>query len=178
MNRRWLLPIAVVALLLPTVALRAEEPTGLQPATAVESALVDAIARSEKSVVAIARVDADVTSDSRGVEIGPRQFGRVQRLQETPAAGDPDFIPDQFATGVVIDRRGLILTFYHVLGLKSQHFVTTSDRKTYPARIKAADPRSDLAVLEIEASNLSPITLGNAATLKKGQIVIALGNPY
>ena len=61
---------------------------------------------------------------------------------------DPNFIPDGYGTGVVVGREGLILTYYHVLGLKSRHFVTTCERKTYPARIKAADPRSDLAVLE------------------------------
>ena len=41
-----------------------------------------------------------------------------------------------------------------------------------------ADPRSDLAVLEIEATDLTPIKFGDATKLKKGQIVIALGNPY
>ncbi len=177
MNNRWLILVAVTGFL-PAAALNAEEPSGLQAAAAIESALESAIARSEKSVVAIARVDPDAAGGNRKVEIGQGPFGKIQQTHETPAAGDPDFVPDQFATGVVIDRRGLILTFYHVLGLKSQHFVTTSDRKTYAARIKAADPRSDLAVLEIEATNLTPITLGDATTLKKGQIVVALGNPY
>ena len=48
----------------------------------------------------------------------------------------------------------------------------------YAAKIKAADPRSDLAILEIEADNLTPIKFGDASGLKKGQIVVALGNPY
>jgi len=56
--------------------------------------------------------------------------------------------------------------------------VTTADRKTYAARIKGADPRSDLAVLEIDAHDLVPVRFGDASTLRKGQIVIALGNPY
>ena len=58
------------------------------------------------------------------------------------------------------------------------YFVTTTDRKTYRAQIKAADPRSDLAVLSIDAHDLTPITLGDATKLRKGQIVVALGNPY
>ncbi len=149
-----------------------------RPRLAVENVLVDAIARGEKSVVAIARVDAERSAEQRGVEIVPGPFGRLPRSRLSPSPGDPDFIPDEFATGVVVDRHGLILTYYHVLGLKSQHYVTTADRKVYPARIKAADPRSDLAVLEIEATNLTPMPLGNGAALKKGQIVIALGNPY
>ena len=79
---------------------------------------------------------------------------------------------------MVVDRRGLILTAYHLLGEESDYYVTTADRKVYKATVKAADPRSDLAVLAIEAADLPPITLGNAAELKKGQIVISLGNPY
>ena len=157
----------------------AAEPSGAQAALALQDVLVDAIARGEKSVVAIYRVDGDETSLPRSVEIVPGPMGRLVRSDAaTPPPGDPDFIPDEYGTGVVIDRQGLILTCYHVLGLKSQHYVATSDRKVYPARIKAADPRSDLAVLEIEASDLVPATLGNAETLKKGQIVVALGNPY
>ena len=159
-------------------ALFAQEPSGLQAAAAIESALVDAIAHSEKSVVAIARVDADDSAALRSttIELGPG--GGLPQVQAPRSPSDSDFVPDAYATGVVVDRRGLILTAYHVLRLKSQHYVTTSDRRVYAAHIKAADPRSDLAILEIDANNLTPIKFGDASLLKKGQIVIALGNPY
>ncbi|HEX3999839.1 MAG TPA: trypsin-like peptidase domain-containing protein [Pirellulales bacterium] len=151
------------------------EPSGARAALALQDLLVDAIARGEKSVVAIYRVDGDEAPRADSLEIS-RSSGRLARATASP--GDSDFIPDEYGTGVVIDRHGLILTCYHVLGLKSQHYVTTYERKVYPARIKAADPRSDLAVLEIKADDLVPIKLGNADTLKKGQIVVALGNPF
>ncbi len=157
----------------------AEEPSGLQAAAAIESALVDAIASAEKSVVAITRVDADADPPPSPriapLENGP---GPTQPLQSRASIGDPDFIPDAYATGVVVDRRGLVLTCYHALRLKSRHYVTLPDRRVYAARIKAADPRSDLAVLEIEADHLTPIKLGDASGLRKGQIVVALGNPF
>ena len=79
---------------------------------------------------------------------------------------------------MVVDRRGLILTAYHVLGEDSEYFVTTTERKVYRAWVKGADPRSDLAVLAVDATDLAPITLGDGAALRKGQIVLALGNPY
>src|SRR5690606_205790 len=84
---------------------------------------------------------------------------------------------------VIIDAKGLILTNYHVVREDSQHYVTTHERKTYRAKIRAADLKSDLAVLELELPlqqplKLKPITFGDASTLRKGQIVIALGNPY
>ena len=56
--------------------------------------------------------------------------------------------------------------------------MTTPERKVYAARVIGADPRSDLAVLSIDAAGLTPIALGDATTLRKGQFVITLGNPY
>ncbi len=146
--------------------------TGLQAAVALESALVDAIAKAEKSVVAIARIDESATrADRTG-----RDDVRLPAHTRTPA--DSNFVPDHFGTGVVIDRRGLILTQFHVVGKQGKHFVTTVDGKSYDARVMAADPRSDLAVLKIDANDLTPIKFGDASSLKKGQIVISLGNPY
>ncbi|HEV2969200.1 MAG TPA: trypsin-like peptidase domain-containing protein [Pirellulales bacterium] len=177
-----------VALLAAVIALMpkplwAQEPNGLQAAAAIEGALVDAIAGSEKSVVAIARADVDDPAAQSRVTIsrGPAGGGLeagLPQVQAPRSPGDPDFIPDAYATGVIVDRHGLILTYYHVLRLKSQHYVTTPDRRVYAAHIKAADPRSDLAILEIDADNLTPIRFGDATGLKKGQIVIALGNPF
>jgi S1-C subfamily serine protease len=155
-----------------------DEPSGLAAAAAIESALVDTIAKTEKSVVAITRVDADESAQQRSVTLEAIPGGGLRPVQSPRSPSDPEFVPDAFATGVVVDRHGLVLTYYHALRLKSQHFVTTPDRRVYAARIKAADPRSDLAILEIEADNLTPIRFGDGGGLKKGQIVVALGNPY
>jgi serine protease Do len=155
-----------------------QEISGLEAAAAIERTLVDVIAGAEKSVVAIARVRKQRPGETFTFELRPDPFGRTM----TPAAAaeptDPDFIPNEYGTGVVVDRRGLILTAYHVLGEDSEYYVRTHDRKVYRAWIKGADPRSDLAVLAIDAVDLVPITFGDASSLRKGRIVIALGNPY
>jgi S1-C subfamily serine protease len=160
-------------------SLRAQEPpAGIDAAAAVEKMLVEVIARNEPSVVAIARVRHERANEAFPPEIRPDAFGR-QPLPILPAQPtDPNFIPNEFGTGVVIDRHGLILTAYQVLGEDSDYYVTAADRKVYQATVKAADPRSDLAVLAIEAADLTPIALGTADALKKGQIVVNLGNPY
>jgi len=152
--------------------------SGRQAALALQKAMVETIARAEKSVVAIARVRRQRPNETFSPEFRPDPFGRRPLSPAAPQPTDPDFVPNEYGTGVVIDRRGLILTAYHVLGEDSDYYVTTAERKVYRAWIKGADPRSDLAVLAIDADNLVPINFADASGLKKGQIVMALGNPY
>lgn len=170
--------LAMLGQMLLAGAASAQEPSGLAVAAAMEEMVVDAIAAAEASVVAIARVRTNEPGETLGFEFRPDPFGRPAVGPSEPEPTDPEFVPNEFATGVVVDRGGLILTAYHVLSEGSEYYVTTHDRKVYHARVKGADPRSDLAVLAIDATDLQPIRFGDAAKLRKGQIVIALGNPY
>ena len=170
-----LVAVAVLAFA-PGVA-RAAEPSVPRVAAAMEDALTSAIARAEQSVVAIARVEKPPTNEAFHLENRPDPFGgRTIPFSARPT--DPDFIPTEYATGVVVGRQGLILTAFHALGENSDYYVTTHDRRVFLATVKGADPRSDLAVLAVQATDLEPITFGDATTLRKGQFVIALGNPY
>ena len=145
---------------------------------AVENSLVETIASAEKSVVAVARVRKEQGADSVRLEFRPDPFGRK------PLPTDPSFVPNEYGAGVVVDRRGLILTANHVLGDENDsYYITASDRRVYRAWIKAANPRSDLAVLtvngaDVASANMVPIRMGDATALRKGQIVVTLGNPY
>lgn len=159
------------ALCLPAFA---QEPSALATATAVERLLTDAIERAEKSVVAIARVRRQVDQPAAPEGIAPPIPG-LEGAEPT----DPAFIPHEFGTGVVIDAKGLILTNYHVVGdFRTADYYVWRGRKPYAAKLKAADPWLDLAVLQVETDQLKPMTLGDARSLKRGQFVIALGNPY
>jgi serine protease Do len=150
----------------------------MDAAVAMEKALVRVVARCEKSVVAIARVRKEQPGETFQMELRPDPFGRKPIPQAALQPTDPNFIPNEYGAGIVIDPRGLILTTYDLLGEESDYYVTTAERKTYKATVKAADPRSYLVVLSIEAADLAPIAFGNADEVKKGQIVISLGNPY
>jgi S1-C subfamily serine protease len=84
-------------------------------------------------------------------------------------------------SGSVLDKRGHILTNYHVVGDSARQIsVTLSDSSTHEARLVGSDPNNDLAVLKIEAppENLFPITWGDSAKLLVGMRVFALGNPF
>ena len=171
--------LALLAIFVSAAVAFADEPSGLQAAIALEQVLVDAIARAEKSVVAIARVRADVVRpDLADNDAEDRLLVIPRFVMPRPDPTNPEFVPHEFGTGVVVDRAGLIVTNYHVLGdiTKSTYWVWV-DRKPYKATVKAADPWFDLAVLKIDASDLTPIPFGDAKQVKRGQIVISLGNP-
>jgi S1-C subfamily serine protease len=81
-------------------------------------------------------------------------------------------------SGFVIDREGHILTNYHVIADARQVQVTMRNRKQYKAQIVGTDPAHDLAIVQIEAANLVPVTLGDSKGLQVGQKVYAIGNPF
>ncbi|WP_324778886.1 Do family serine endopeptidase [Thiobacillus sedimenti] len=81
-------------------------------------------------------------------------------------------------SGVIVSPNGYILTNEHVVEAADQIEVALSDGKTVPARVVGADPETDLAVLKIDATNLPAITFAEADSLKVGDWVLAVGNPF
>ncbi len=90
-------------------------------------------------------------------------------------------IPSEGAgSGSVLDKRGHILTNYHVVEDAREIQVTLFDGKNYDAHLVGRDPVSDVAVIKIDAppESLYPVTLGDSSRLKVGQRVFAIGNPF
>jgi S1-C subfamily serine protease len=81
-------------------------------------------------------------------------------------------------TGFIIDKEGHILTNYHVVAEARQVEVTLSNRKKYRATIVGTDRPHDLAIIQIKAQGLTPVTLGDSRNLRVGQKVYAIGNPF
>lgn len=81
-------------------------------------------------------------------------------------------------SGVIVTTNGYILTNHHVVDAADQIEVALADGKTVPARVIGADPETDLAVLKIDAEKLPAITFANADSLKVGDWVLAVGNPF
>jgi serine protease Do len=82
-------------------------------------------------------------------------------------------------TGFFIDADGFILTNEHVICEAEQLWVTTDDRKVYPAIVIGSDPRADLAVLKIPAAGMPVVKFAKPdQSVKRGQWTIAIGNPY
>ena len=89
-------------------------------------------------------------------------------------------IPRGAGSGFVWDRRGHIVTNFHVLEGASSARVTLSDQSTWEAEVVGIAPEKDLAVVRIEApgDQLAPIPVGISRNLRVGQAVFAIGNPF
>ncbi|WP_457563949.1 DegQ family serine endoprotease [Caminibacter pacificus] len=81
-------------------------------------------------------------------------------------------------SGVIISKNGYIVTNYHVISGATKIIVKTHDGKKYKAKLIGSDPKTDLAVIKIDAKNLHPITFADSSKVKVGDMVLAIGNPF
>ena len=81
-------------------------------------------------------------------------------------------------SGVIVSSNGYILTNHHVVEAADEIQVALANGQTLPARVVGADPETDLAVLKIDASDLPAITFAQIDSLKVGDWVLAVGNPF
>ena len=81
-------------------------------------------------------------------------------------------------SGFILDRKGHILTNNHVVSQADRLQVRLFDERTFPAKVIGTDPRSDLAVIKIDAKDLQPVQLGDSEALRVGQWVVAAGSPF
>lgn len=124
---------------------------------AYSAAVVTVAERVGPSVVNIA-IEKDVTAQGRD----------GQRVYTVPGGG----------SGVIIAPDGYILSNSHVVHGARRLEVTLADGRTLPARIVGDDPATDLAVIQTTLGGLPAARLGDSDSLRPGQMVIAIGNPF
>ena len=110
----------------------------------------------------------------------------------TPFADDPFFrqffgnqrAPRKFerelrgiGTGMIIDSAGNILTNHHVAGGATKIEVSLSDGRKFPAKLVGSDPKTDLAVIRVNAKGLPHVSFGDSDKMDVGQWVVAIGSP-
>ncbi len=81
-------------------------------------------------------------------------------------------------SGVIVSEDGYIVTNNHVIEKSQEIKVLLSNKRDYKAKLIGADPKTDLAVIKIEAKGLAALPWGDSTTLRAGEIVFAIGNPF
>lgn len=98
------------------------------------------------------------------------QFGGSGASMQVPVRG--------LGSGFIVSEDGLILTNAHVIAHARDVVVKLTDRREFHAQVLGSDPRTDIAVLKIDANHLPAVAIGNPAELQVGQWVLAIGSPY
>lgn len=107
-----------------------------------------------------------------------RKFFEDNFPERTPRREEEGVLRAALGSGVIVSKKGYILTNYHVIKNAKNITVQLNDEREFEAQIIGSDPDSDLAVLKIEAKNLPVATIGNDQRLEIGDIVLAIGNPF
>ena len=99
-----------------------------------------------------------------------QDHGKGRSQQEVPTHGQ--------GSGFIVSSDGIILTNAHVVRGAKEVTVKLTDRREYRAKVLGADPKTDVAVLRIDAKNLPVVTLGKTSDLRVGEWVLAIGSPF
>jgi serine protease DegS len=149
----------------PTAARAAGAP---QQAVGMQS-FADSVARAEPAVVNV--YTARVVTERRQVNPLDQLFGDYwpsyrQRIERS------------LGSGVIVDAKGTIVTNQHVIAGAESIRVQLADGRIADAAIVGQDPDTDLAILHLSLGNLPIMPMGRSDTLRVGDIVLAIGNPY
>ena len=104
---------------------------------------------------------------------GPQQGPRGRRAEPEERS-----VPRGVGSGFFISADGHLLTNHHVVADATDIFVTLTDGREFKAKVVGSDQRTDVALLKIDAKDMSTLPIGNPKTLKKGQWVLAIGSPF
>src|SRR5260370_6351936 len=121
------------------------------------------------------------TEEQQNIAVYKRALSSVVNITSTAVAFDFFYgrVPQQGqGSGFILDKQGLILTNNHVIDNAQRVEVTLWDKHKYNATVLTVDKNHDLALLKIDAPNLTPATLSDSRGLTAGQRVYAIGNPF
>ena len=141
---------------------------------------------TDVALAAPSALSTELSSDEQAtIAVFERATRSVVFIANTTRQRDPwSFnvfeVPQGSGTGFVWSRQGHIVTNFHVIYEADAITVTLADQVEYKAKVVGVDPDHDIAVLQIHAPEdaLQPVTIGNSQSLRVGQKVLAIGNPF
>jgi serine protease Do len=137
-----------------------------------EVALPDLTFAAEKSIHAVVHIATQMVRNGQWSTGNPflDQFIGPRRSQPQIRQG--------YGSGVILSEEGYIVTNNHVIDGARNIKVILNDKREYEATLVGTDPSTDIALLKIDADDLSYLTYGNSDDLKLGEWVLAVGNPF
>ena len=126
-------------------------------------------------------VDSVVNISSTSVEVGPASFDPFFTDSDSPDVGVPSQRQQMSkGSGVIVTAGGRILTNAHVVKGATEITVSLHDGTDLKAKVIGTDPKADLAVIQLEGKvpNLKPLTFGDSASLRLGEVVLAVCDPF
>ena len=154
--------------------------------------IIISIGFSQKSIVQqFSKTFADVAEkvNPAVVTISTDKIIKMDRFNQYPfnqffgwdrnPSQEQEYRTRALGSGVIIDAaKGYIVTNNHVVEDMDKISVKLMDKRIFEATVVGSDPKSDLAVLQIEADNLSQVDIGDSEKLRVGEWVIAIGSPF
>ena len=194
MSRRWAAPIVALVAVIAFVGLLPHLGTGASPTPlwsehrGAQSATIQApdwVRLIKEAKPAVVNVSTKISAEA---PTRPEPRGRPERPDER---GFDDFFKRFFdegqgqrrpvraaGSGFVLNSNGFIVTNNHVVENASEITVKFDDGRELPAKVVGRDPKTDLALLKVEATGLPVIPLGDSTALQVGEPVMAIGNPF
>ncbi|MCL1879100.1 MAG: trypsin-like peptidase domain-containing protein [Actinomycetia bacterium] len=139
-----------------------------------DSTLASAVAA--KALPSVVNIDVYVNASS-GYGLGLPFGNRSERYGSGDSSTD-EMEESGLGSGIVLTQDGYILTNYHVVQNGDQFMVRFDQDNQFKAEVVGTDPSSDLAILKVDATGLTPIEVADSAQVKVGEWVMALGSPF
>ncbi len=136
------------------------------------------VKQNHKAVVNISTEQSvDANNDFPGLG-DPDIDKRIQEYENNPRAPRSPFEGSGLGSGFIISNDGFVLTNNHVVEGADTVIVRLHDRRELRAKVVGTDPRSDVAVLKVDATDLPTVIIGNSDELEVGEWVLAIGSPF
>ena len=173
---RWTIVGLAIAFLI--VVLRPQLLNGVSRSGALpDTARTSQVVKRDSFADAVSRASASVVNiyTARVVESTPRPPGRFFD-QEMPEVRRR--VESSLGSGVIVDKGGHIITNQHVVDSATEIRVQLADGRIATPQVVGSDPATDLALLQVNLPDLPAMPLGRSDSLRPGDVVLAIGNPF